>query len=243
MGDAPTLSLFYKILLFVEDKENVSLPTIMSFGSTRQTLGALGRLEGLNYIERTKSPDGDMFTLTDSGDNVIADMIERIPHSEHVWDKKWRIVLFDIPESQRTVRQLFRLKLMDLGVRMLQSSVWITPSPHAAEKFQELVAEHNFEDAVFVFESKQMGDRVIDVYNLWHLKDLEEEYKDLFAYFKKEVPKLEKSPNASYEAKCCIVMLSLLTKKDPYLPPELMPKDWIGYQAKDWYQKLRPFCQ
>lgn len=243
MGDTPTLSLFYKILIFVEDKDTVSLPTVMSFGGIRQTLGALGRLEGLNYISRTKSDEADYFTLTETGDDVLADMIGRIPTSHTDWDKKWRIILFDIPESQRTVRQLFRLKLMDLGVRMLQSSVWITPSESAAAKFQELVNEHKFQDTVYIFESKQLGSRPIDVFDLWELKELEAEYKDLFAYFKKEVPKIEKDENASYRAKCAILMLSLLTKKDPNLPPELMPKDWIGYEAEQWYQKLRHFCR
>ncbi len=242
MGDTPTLSLFYKILLFVEDKDSVSLPTVMSFGGTRQTLGALGRLEGLNYIERTKSKEGDYFTLTDTGDEILADMIGRIPKANGDWDKKWRIILFDIPEAQRTIRQLFRLKLMDFGVRMLQSSVWITPSQDAAERFQTLVNEHNFQESVYIFESKQLGDHSINVFKLWGLKELEAEYKNLFAFFKKEVPQIAKDADASYRAKCAIVMLSLLTKKDPNLPPELMPKDWVGYEAEQWYQKLRHFC-
>lgn len=44
-----------------------------------------------------------------------------------VWDKKWRIVMFDIIELRRTHREAFRGKLKKLGFKPLQKSVWINP--------------------------------------------------------------------------------------------------------------------
>ena len=44
-----------------------------------------------------------------------------------VWDQKWRIVLFDIPEHEREVRNALRDHLTRLGLRKLQQSVGITP--------------------------------------------------------------------------------------------------------------------
>ena len=41
------------------------------------------------------------------------------------WDKKWRLVIFDIPHLQRTERNAFRSKLKELGFCQLQKSVWI----------------------------------------------------------------------------------------------------------------------
>lgn len=43
------------------------------------------------------------------------------------WDRKWRIVLYDIPESEREVRDAFRDHLTELGVRKLQHSAGIHP--------------------------------------------------------------------------------------------------------------------
>jgi len=43
------------------------------------------------------------------------------------WDKKWRLVIFDIAELKRTYREAFRGKLKELGFRPLQKSVWIYP--------------------------------------------------------------------------------------------------------------------
>ncbi|MDO8591453.1 MAG: hypothetical protein Q7R60_00810 [bacterium] len=45
------------------------------------------------------------------------------------WDKKWRLVFFDIPESERASRVHFINKLKRLGFYKLQQSAWIHPFP------------------------------------------------------------------------------------------------------------------
>ncbi len=43
------------------------------------------------------------------------------------WDKKWRIVIFDIAQLKKFYREAFRGKLKELGFYRLQDSVWIIP--------------------------------------------------------------------------------------------------------------------
>ena len=43
------------------------------------------------------------------------------------WDKKWRILVFDIPERQRRLRDGIRRTLLANGFVRLQDSVWIYP--------------------------------------------------------------------------------------------------------------------
>ena len=45
------------------------------------------------------------------------------------WDKKWRLVLFDIPEDYKTARNALSWKLKSLGFIQLQKSVWLHPFP------------------------------------------------------------------------------------------------------------------
>lgn len=45
------------------------------------------------------------------------------------WDRKWRVIFFDIPETQRQDRNRFVLKLKDLGFYQLQRSIWVHPYP------------------------------------------------------------------------------------------------------------------
>lgn len=43
------------------------------------------------------------------------------------WDKRWRILIFDIQEKQRIKRDALRGKLKELGLFKLQDSVWVCP--------------------------------------------------------------------------------------------------------------------
>lgn len=43
------------------------------------------------------------------------------------WDKKWRIVLFDIPETMKDARNILRERLRLLDFRELQKSVFVFP--------------------------------------------------------------------------------------------------------------------
>ncbi|MBU3965134.1 hypothetical protein KKG29_00865 [Patescibacteria group bacterium] len=43
------------------------------------------------------------------------------------WDRKWRIVIFDIAQLKKIYREAFRGKLKELGFYQLQKSTWIHP--------------------------------------------------------------------------------------------------------------------
>jgi len=62
--------------------------------------------------------------------------IVKPPH----WDKKWRVVIFDIPDkSFRRARDVLREKLKEWDFYPLQKSVWVCPWP--CEKEMQLVTE------------------------------------------------------------------------------------------------------
>ena len=56
-----------------------------------------------------------------------------------VWDRKWRIVIFDIPEKRRIARDALRNKLQKLGFKELQKSVFVFPYP--CEEEMEFIVE------------------------------------------------------------------------------------------------------
>jgi CRISPR-associated endonuclease Cas2 len=45
------------------------------------------------------------------------------------WDKKWRVVMFDIPEKDRVFRGILREHLQEIGFFKLQQSVFVYPYP------------------------------------------------------------------------------------------------------------------
>jgi CRISPR-associated endonuclease Cas2 len=44
-----------------------------------------------------------------------------------MWDKKWRMLIFDIPEHRRYTREKVRNTLRSIGFMRLQDSVWVFP--------------------------------------------------------------------------------------------------------------------
>lgn len=55
------------------------------------------------------------------------------------WDGKWRIVMFDVPEKLRRLRDSLRLHFREIGLIELQKSVFVYPYP--CEKEIEFILE------------------------------------------------------------------------------------------------------
>ncbi len=65
------------------------------------------------------------------------------------WDKKWRVIIFDVKEDRRKSRDFLRTRLKWLGFRELQKSVWVFPYDIKRE-MEELmiIAKHNPQDDI-----------------------------------------------------------------------------------------------
>jgi len=91
--------------------------------------------EGISELYRSKivkekaNPDGSFtFVLSEKGKlKALTYHFNQIEIKKETWDKKWRIVFFDVPEKYRWGRDSLRKKLKELGFYELQKSVFIFP--------------------------------------------------------------------------------------------------------------------
>lgn len=83
-----------------------------------------------------------------------------------IWDKKWRIIMYDIPQKQATSRQAFGRKLREIGCHQLQKSVWITPFP-CLETIEAISAHYDIADNVSYFDTSSINNQsiVVDRFN------------------------------------------------------------------------------
>jgi len=88
---------------------------------------ALKRLESSDYIKITEYKSNKKIQLTKKG--ILEFIRYNINNKKEKtkWDGKWRIVIFDVLENQRRIRDLLRNRLRWLGFKELQKSVWIFP--------------------------------------------------------------------------------------------------------------------
>lgn len=103
---------------------------------------SLRRLKENNLIILEEKKDGKfMVQITDRGKRKIEEInIEKLEiKKQDIWDKKWRIVAFDIPEKKKTGRDALRRKLQELNFYQLQKSVFACPYP--CEKEIHFLAE------------------------------------------------------------------------------------------------------
>lgn len=114
---------------------------------------ALKRLREKGFIETDKTDVGKLILkLTDTGRDIL--MLEGGEPEE--WDGKWRVVVFDIPEQKRIIRNLFRRNLKKWGFKHLQKSVWISRK-NVTEKLFSYIKDLGVEKWVWVFESEKYG--------------------------------------------------------------------------------------
>jgi len=82
-------------------------------------------------IDVTEDNDGNYtLKLTDKGKTrMVRARFDRLTIPKQSWDKKWRIVMFDIPEPKKTERDFISHHLRLIGFKQLQKSVFVFPYP------------------------------------------------------------------------------------------------------------------
>lgn len=72
--------------------------------------------------------ENDHYVVTEAGRRaLILWEFGQQPRKPRKWDGKWRVVIFDIPEKIKKVRQQVRIILRGAGFIRLQDSVWVHP--------------------------------------------------------------------------------------------------------------------
>jgi len=90
---------------------------------------AIRRLNQKRLVELVEKNNKLYIKITGDGKKVIKnfdyDNLELL--RSKVWDKKWRLVVFDIPDKKKKERRALSKKLKDIGFYAMQESVFIYP--------------------------------------------------------------------------------------------------------------------
>lgn len=122
------------------------------------------RLADEKLIEERVLLDGSLkFVLTEEGKQQAkklnffgSSIIFKKPKK---WDKKWRVVVFDIPEKDRLFRGILREHLYDLKFYKLQNSVFVSPYPFE-KPIIELVALYSAQPYVRVITATDIDNEI-----------------------------------------------------------------------------------
>lgn len=147
------------------------------------------------------------------------------------WDKKWRLLIFDIEEERRIIRDLLRKKIKELGFVLWQESVYVSPFPIEKE-INQYLKEKNLYPKAICFTAKKLGDEDDRdlAYKIFRLDKIRRSYREIL----KKLNEIEKGFREKIvnkqemfkKVKNLYDQFQMLVFEDPFLPEGLVPKDW-----------------
>ncbi|TSC92166.1 MAG: phenylacetic acid degradation operon negative regulatory protein [Candidatus Berkelbacteria bacterium Licking1014_85] len=153
------LTLFDVSTVFFEPS-NIYRSAIRKYLNRRgiQRANAMERIRYLKrqgYIETFIEKKEQYIELTNKGVekiNKFAFEESRINQTKK-WDKKWRVIIFDIPEKFKRERDIFSNKLTQLGLHRLQKSIFVYPFK-CTEEIYRVTQRLNIEKYVLIMISE-----------------------------------------------------------------------------------------
>ena len=209
----------------------------------RQNYYALvSRLLKDKRIEKIGKKSQTKYKITSKGLIHLQDKQLLLNNQKKKWDKKWRILIFDIEETNRYKRRLLRYKLKELGFGYFQRSVWISPYD-VSENLEKFLDIYNLKDKAVLIESSKLSmpnKKIASI--VWPINKIkllyEEIYKKLYRLFKlvksnKDKHELKLNFNEIYNQLVSVIL------HDPHLPKDFLPVDWQYSKTVELAKKLR----
>lgn len=132
---------------------------------SRRSLGiTIKRLEQKGFIQKGMMEDEICIKLTELGIKKLEakrrgkkeKALLNIKVKDKKWDGKWRVVIFDIPEANKRVRQVLRESLKVLEFQPLQKSVWISKRDYT-KQLRSWVEDLGLSQHILIFETRDLG--------------------------------------------------------------------------------------
>lgn len=226
---------------------------LSEFGHNDQSVrAAISRMNKQGWVQSEKISNKSYYSLTERGQKRIDEAAKRIfKLMPETWDGKWRILMYNIPEEIRNVRDELRKELVWSGFGTLSNSCWISANNLEKQVF-DLIEKYEISDYVDFFVSKYAGpqENIRLVEKSWNLDEINEKYLEFISVYSQRyiIDKNEIQKGNKTDADCFVERTKLVHEYrkflfiDPGLPEELLPEKWLGSHAaslfSDYYRVL-----
>ena len=211
--------------------------------SERAARSTLSRMKQRGWFVTHKEGRQSQYVITDQGQAILEEGDARIferPFTD--WDGRWHLIVYSLPEERRKERNELRKKLVWLGFGNLAPGTWV--SPHGREEDVLAISRDlGVDEYVTVFTAETESDEEI-VGRCWDIATLESEYAAFLERYRPEYERPEGDMELAPED--CFLRRFWLTyafqsfpRKDPNLPTELLPEEWVGHEARELFIAYR----
>jgi len=171
---------------------------------------------------------------------------------EHVWDRRWHLAAFAIPEARRAARDALREHLGRLGGAAIHNGLYASPHPwekDVADEAERLgVSEHITLAATDDLAVGPVSEPTALAARLWPVERLAARYQsfvDRWGHVPADLASMRRRhqtlPDSAFLPGALAMGLAYQAcfDDDPLLPPELLPHPWPGGAARDLLVRSR----
>lgn len=233
-----SLSIMQEIFILLEDEKEVPFFRLTRWG--RPARGALSKLKNLGWITRAKKDKEIYYQITDQGESYVDEVLGSLKNMK-AWDKKWRLVMFNIPETKRALRDKLRRALAALDMGILQSSVWVSPYD-IKDVIDEIDKKFKLQQQIKYFEvtsTANINEQIIE--KSWDMPAINEALEKFIKEAEWTMKAMGKGNGDRFNAKKLIFEYALILKNGPILPMEFIPHNETRQEAHEIYLELRRF--
>jgi CRISPR-associated endonuclease Cas2 len=239
------MSLIDLVLIYIDNCKEVSLEDILTEfknNSLQIISSTLGRLTSRGYIKLNNRKNKSYLITKDGSDkiNFVLNNLKVYQNRNEI-DKKWHIIIFDIPEKKRKYRDALRNQISNSGYYKIQDSVWT--SYHINKEFIDsitnLYALKNSITNLYSLQLNQEDEQELIKRMEINWDKINKEYDD---FINKSKLALKKKKLGCIEAKNLVYQFAKILQKDPKFPDRLQSKNAFTNKAYESYLKIREYC-
>lgn len=196
----------------------------------------LSRLRKEGWFDTRRVGRETVYSLTPHMLEILNEGRERIfRHRDEDWEGRWTMVIYQVPESERAVREELRKRLAWHGFGQLSPSTWLSPHDLIAEA-RDLAAEYPLAriDVLWCGTGDLQQDRDLAA-RCWDLEQLGADYQQFiraYSGLSDEVVNADKDGRTALIERMQIIGdFRRFPFRDPHLPRALQPRDWPSSEA------------
>lgn len=203
----------------------------------------LRSLERAKYLERTEAES--VRRVTPAGRTAAWGGLDPVERWQRPWDGQWRLVIFDLPSREVTLRQRLARWLRAHRLGCLQNSVWISPDPIDSQPTPVRGLQPGSEAfTVLLSRPAPPGTDASLVEGAWDFAEINQRYTDwldvggrgLDLAASADLARAKPSQWLRAERAAWLAAAAV----DPFLPEPLLPAGYLGRQA--WERRQEVFA-
>lgn len=123
----------------------------------KKLYAAFSRLLAKKLVEVERRAQERSFRLTEHGLEVLFSRFPKLKYGQRSWDGFWRLVVYDIAESEKLLRNRLRKELRHFGFKFVQKSVWLCPFA-VEEELEKILKKEKLWGKLLIFKARLSGE-------------------------------------------------------------------------------------